>query len=59
MPKGEFINNFQMKYYSLDDFCILQSHNKLVELLDSADIERATESFSWDPKPALTNLKVF
>ncbi len=59
MLKGGIINDFQIKYYSIDVFCILQSHNKLVELLDAADIERATESFSWDPKPALTNLKVF
>ncbi len=35
-----------------------QAHNKLVELLDAAGIEREMESFSSDPKPALTNLKV-
>ena len=37
---------------------IFQAHNKLADFLDSSGIIRETESFSSDPKPALTNLKV-
>ena len=37
---------------------LFQAHNKLADFLDSSGIIRETESFSSDPKPALTNLKV-
>ena len=51
-----------LHFENLDEFisslCLFQAHNKLVELLDAAGIEREMESFSSDPKPALTNLKV-
>ena len=51
-----------LHFESPDEFIssiyLLQAHNKLVELLDAAGIEREMESFSSDPKPALTNLKV-
>ena len=39
-------------------FPLFQAHQQLLDMLDSEGFDRVTESFSTDPEPALTNLKV-